>query len=107
VAEYRYSLQAEADADEITAFTIRKWDVAQAARYISGLEALCQALADGNGVGRACDHISIGLFRIDYVSHVVFYRARPYGVRIVRVLHQRQLPEVHSFEDDEDEPEYT
>jgi len=54
-------------------------------------------------VGRACDHISADLFRVDYVSHVVFYRPRPYGVRIVRVLHHRQLPELHLFEDDEDE----
>jgi toxin ParE1/3/4 len=103
VAEYRYSLQAEADVDEITAFTIRTWDGAQAAEYISGLETLCQALSDGRGVGRACNHVSLGLFRIDYVSHVVFYRRSSYGVRIVRVLHQRQLPELHSFEDDEDE----
>jgi len=105
VAEYRYSVLAEADADEITAFTIRKWDVTQAAKYIGGLEALCQELAEGHGVGRACDHISPGLFRIDYVSHIVFYRPRPYGVRIVRVLHRRQLPEVHSFEEGADEDE--
>jgi plasmid stabilization system protein ParE len=44
-----------------------------------------------------------GLFRIDYVSHVVFYRPSSYGFRIVRVLHQRQLSALHSFEDDEDE----
>ena len=105
MAEYRYSLQAEEDANEIAAFTLRKWDAARAARYIGGLETLCQDLANGHGVGRACDDISAGLLRIDYVSHVVFYRARPYGVRIVRVLHQRQLPELRSFEDDEDEQE--
>jgi toxin ParE1/3/4 len=104
VAEYRFSIQAEADADEIAAFTIRTWDAAQASRYIGGLEALCRALAERHGVGRCCDDISPGLLRIQYVSHVVFYRQTPYGVRIVRVLHQRQLPELHGFEeDDEDE----
>jgi plasmid stabilization system protein ParE len=41
VGEYHYSLQAEADADEITAFTIAKWDAVQAATYIGGLEAMC------------------------------------------------------------------
>jgi plasmid stabilization system protein ParE len=58
VAEYRYSLRAEADVDGITAFTIRTWDGAQAAKYISGLEALCGELSDGRGVGRACDHVT-------------------------------------------------
>lgn len=103
MAEYRYSLQAEADADEIAAFTVRRWDVMQAAKYIGGLETLCQELADGHGVGRACDDVSPGLSRIDYVSHVVFYRQKPYGVRIVRILHQRQLLELHSFEDEEED----
>ena len=103
MAEFRFSVQAEADARGIAAFTIRTWDVAQAAKYLGGLEALCQALADGHGVGRACDDISPRLFRVDYVSHVVFFRRMPYGVRIVRVLHQRQLPGLHSFEDDEED----
>ena len=70
---------------------------------MGGLETLCQALADRFGVGRACDDVSPGLFRILYVSHVVFYRPTPYGVRIVPVLHRRQLPELQSFEDDDED----
>jgi len=101
VAEYRYSLLAEADADDIAAFTIRKWDARQAASYLSDLESLCQDLADGHAVGRACPGVGPDLLRIDYVSHVVFFRRRPFGVRIVRILHERQLPELHSFEDDD------
>ena len=61
MAEYRYARKA--DADGIAAFTITRWDAAQAARYIGGLEALCQRLPDRHGVGRACDYISPGLFR--------------------------------------------
>jgi plasmid stabilization system protein ParE len=36
------------------------------------------------------------------VSHVVFFRRRPYGVRVVRILHGRQLPEIHTFDEDEE-----
>jgi plasmid stabilization system protein ParE len=33
--------------------------------------------------------------------HVVFYVPRPYGVRVVRVLHERMLPNRHDLNDDE------
>lgn len=100
---FRTSTLARADIRDIAAYTIHRWDEAQADEYLGALEAFCQRLADGQGVGRACDEISPGLRRIDYVSHVVFYRLKPYGVRIVRILHYRQLPTLHSFEDDESE----
>jgi toxin ParE1/3/4 len=102
VGEYRYSLLAEADADEIAAFTIETWDHRQAERYLSGLEALCQKLADGEAIGRACPAVGPDLFRIGYVSHVVFFRRRPYGVRVVRILHGRLRPEIHTFDEDEE-----
>jgi toxin ParE1/3/4 len=101
VPSFRASALARADIREIGAYTIHRWDEAQADKYLGELEGFCQHLAEGHGVGRACDDVSPGLFRIDYVSHVVFYRPKPYGVRIVRILHQRQLPTLHSFEDDE------
>ena len=98
---FRASALARADLREIGAYTIHRWDEAQADKYLDELEAFCAHLAEGQGVGRACDDVSPGLFGIDYVSHVVFYRPKPYGVRIVRILHKRQLPTLHSFEDDE------
>jgi toxin ParE1/3/4 len=101
VPSFRASALARADIRDIGAYTIHRWDEAQADKYLGELEALCQQLAEGPRVSRACDDISPGLFRVDYVSHVVFYRPKPYGVRIVRILHKRQLPTLHSFEDDE------
>jgi toxin ParE1/3/4 len=103
VAEYRYSRQAESDADGIAAYTIEHWNKAQAGKYLGELEAFCQQLADGHVIRRPCDDISPGLFRAKYVSHVVFYRVKLYGVRIVRILGDRQLPELHSFEDEEED----
>jgi hypothetical protein len=31
----------------------------------------------------------------------VFFRRKPYGVPVVRILGQSQLPKLHSFEDDD------
>jgi toxin ParE1/3/4 len=101
VSSFRSSALARADILSIAVYTIDRWSEAQADKYLGELEAFCQDLADGHRVGRACDEISPGLFRAEYVSHVVFYRPKPYGVRVVRVLHQRQLPKLHSFEDDD------
>jgi plasmid stabilization system protein ParE len=38
VAKVRFSLRAEADFDDITAYTVRTWDAAQADRYLTLLE---------------------------------------------------------------------
>ncbi len=105
MASFRSSARARADILEIAVFTIERWSEAQADKYLSGLEELCRRLSEGETTGRARDDIAPGLYRIGYMSHAVFYRPVPDGVRIVRVLHQRQLPELHSFDDDLDEDE--
>jgi plasmid stabilization system protein ParE len=49
-------------------------------------------------MGRACDVISPGLHRHEQGKHVVFYRLRPGGIRIVRVLHQQMIPDKAHFD---------
>jgi len=39
-----------------------------------------------------CDAISPGLHRHELGKHVVFYRLKPGGIRITRVLHQQMIP---------------
>ncbi len=98
---FRSSSLARADIRDIGEYTIRNWNEAQADKYLGELEDFCQRLAEGHAFGRPCDHVSPGLFRAEYVSHVVFFRPKPDGIRVVRILGQRQLPKLHSFEDDE------
>jgi plasmid stabilization system protein ParE len=38
-------------------------------------------------------------------KHVVFYRLRPYGIRVIAVLHERMLPELHLSGEEDDEGE--
>jgi antitoxin ParD1/3/4 len=45
-------------------------------------------------LGRPCDDIRPGLRRMEHGKHVVFYRLqKPGGILVVRILHQRMLPE--------------
>ena len=98
---YVLSLRAEADLDDIIAFTVHKWDAAQAGRYVAALEACCQRLADSPMIGPACDDLLLGTRRMAQGSHVVFYRQRDHGVRVIRILHKHMLPERHVSEDDD------
>ncbi|MEO8905764.1 MAG: hypothetical protein ABI488_24770 [Polyangiaceae bacterium] len=45
----------------------------------------------------------VGLFRQEQGKHVVFYRLRPYGIRIIAILHERMLPDLHLSADDEED----
>ena len=85
-------------------YTLRTWGRAQAARYIGELEVCCQTLSDNPALGRLCDEIRPGLPRLEHGKHVVFYRQEGAGILVSRILHQRMLPELHSIEDQDDEP---
>jgi len=93
VAFARFSRRAEADLLAIADYTLRTWGKDQAVRYLDGLEACCQMLADNPALGRDCEEIRPGLRRMEHGRHVVFYRETPRGVTVSRVLHQRMLPE--------------
>jgi toxin ParE1/3/4 len=103
VREVRFSARAESDLQEIAAYTLRRWGVNQCAHYVGELEACCQQLADSPELGRPYDDVRPGLLRHRQGRHVIFYRVRPYGIRIVAVLHGRMLPERHLADDDDDD----
>ncbi len=92
------SREAEADIDEIAAYTTNAWGSQQTDRYLDQLEDSFQILAQHSSIGRACDSIEVGLRRFDVGRHVVFYRTQPRGIRVVRVLHQQMIPAKSRFE---------
>jgi len=100
----RFTIRAEEDLYSIGVYTIHKWGIAQADRYLGQLEAYFNVLANNPGLGRTCDDIRPGLRRMEQGSHVVFYREEAGGILISRILHQRALPENTSMDYDEDEP---
>jgi toxin ParE1/3/4 len=92
------SADAQADIDLIAAHTTDNWGWQQTDRYLGQLEDSFQLLAENPGMGRPCVAISAGLRRHEVGKHVVFYRMKPGGIRIVRVLHQQMIPAKTHFE---------
>jgi toxin ParE1/3/4 len=100
VAKVRYTRRAEADLDDIAAYTVATWSVAQAARYLARLEAAAEALGDNPMLGRVYA-LRPRYSRFEEGSHVMFFRRDDAGnVLIVRIMHEAMLPELHL-----DEPE--
>jgi plasmid stabilization system protein ParE len=52
----------------------------------------------------AYENLGPGLLRCESGRHVVFFRRSPDGVRVLRFLHERMLPELHDFDDEDVEP---
>ena len=102
MARVRFSRRAEADLYEIGLYTLRAWGEAQAERYLSQLEHCCNLLGDSPAIGRACDEIRPGIRCVEQGKHVLFYREEANGIRIIRILHQRMLPENQEIKDAEE-----
>jgi len=95
----QFSRTAKADLLSIGAYTLQTWGVAQAERYIAGLERCAKLLAGNHLLGRPCDRVRPGLYRFEKERHVLFYRRQDDGILISRILHQSMLPEQQTFED--------
>ena len=89
MAGYSLSSKAAADLNGIYEYTILYFGLEQARVYLFGLHERFQMLAEQPMQGRTADELALGLRRIEYQSHVVFYMSKDDGIRIVRVLHQR------------------
>jgi toxin ParE1/3/4 len=87
MAEYRLAPAARRDLDDIFDYTVAEWGLPQALRYIDLIEGACAALAEAPGSAPACDDIRPGYRRRVVQRHVIYARPEPYGVAIIRILH--------------------
>jgi toxin ParE1/3/4 len=100
-ARLRVRQKARADLREIGRFTRRRWGRDQSNRYLGDLDACFHRLLSTPALGRVYAPLPLYL-RHEQGSHVVFFRREPDGdVVIVRVLHERMLPELHLEKDTE------
>ncbi|MBK8254491.1 MAG: type II toxin-antitoxin system RelE/ParE family toxin [Polyangiaceae bacterium] len=102
MGRFRLTLRAESDLLEIAEYTRQTWGEQQCARYLEQLEECCQRLAEQPILGRSCGHIRSGLRRREQGKHVVFYRRDGGDILILRILHERMLPELHVGEADDE-----
>jgi toxin ParE1/3/4 len=89
------SPRAQADIDDIWAYTIEHWGERQAEIYIRLIKAAVDAIATDPDVGRPCDDVRPGYRRYAVGSHLLFYRVTAAAVIVVRILHQRMDVERH------------
>jgi len=95
VANYKFAEKAERDLKDIIDYTLQQWGALQAHTYLDGLETRGQLLADNPDLGTKREAISEGLLSFPYESHILYYMRQPYGITIVRVLHQTMDPMKH------------
>jgi len=89
MAELRLTPAAVRDLEDIWRYTVQRWSISQADRYIDRLTACFEALAQAPLSAPACDHIRPGYRRQLVESHVVYFRTGQDMVTVVRILHER------------------
>jgi toxin ParE1/3/4 len=92
---YLLTPRARADLDEIWDYTAKRWSVAQAERYLREIQRGVEAVASKPGLGRRCDEIRAGYYKMPVGSHILFYRRTDSRIQIVRILHQSMDVERH------------
>lgn len=87
MAEYRLTPAAERDLEAIWVYTLQKWGLEQANRYIDILSAAFADLAESPKTAPTCDRIRPGYRRRSVERHTIYFRLTNYGISIIRILH--------------------
>jgi toxin ParE1/3/4 len=86
---FRLSAKSFEDLKTIGRFTLKYWGREQHKIYLSKLDESFHILADQPQLGIARDDIRKG-YRVYHVGrHLIFYRQKPAGIEIIRILHDR------------------
>ncbi|RVU21186.1 type II toxin-antitoxin system RelE/ParE family toxin [Methylobacterium oryzihabitans] len=86
----RLSAEARRDLAAIWAYSAKRWDEAQADRYVRLIAEGFENLAVGKVAGRSAEDVRPGYRKLAIGSHFVFYRiSGTTTIDVVRILHQR------------------
>lgn len=90
-------LQAAAEQDllDIWQYSRKRWNAAQADRYLDDLDQGMQLLARNAELGAKRDRVRTGYRALFVKSHVIYYTMTSTTIHIVRVLHDRMDPNRH------------
>jgi toxin ParE1/3/4 len=86
--QYRLTRRAEADLDDIAAYTLQHWGQTQMDAYIRALFDRFEWLASKPKVGRERPEIGRGVRSYPEGSHIVFYREVGTVIEIAAIPHQ-------------------
>lgn len=89
--QYKISIEAQIDLEEIWLYTLAKWSAQQADRYYHLIFDEIEYLAENPYSGKDYSHIRKGYLRSKVKSHFIFYRIklRENEIEIIRILHQQ------------------
>jgi toxin ParE1/3/4 len=86
---FKVSKKAGLDLVEIGQYTQNKFGIAQRNTYLDSINAKFHTLTKNPQSGIVCEYIRKGYLLAYIGSHSIFYKEYSYGIRIIRVLHQR------------------
>jgi len=90
---------AERDISAIYFHSIQEWGVKRADKYVADLYRTCKSLTIFPDRGRRVKRLGKELMRLECQRHVIFYRKREEEILVVRILHDRMLPQTSQFID--------
>ena len=81
--------KAEADLNDIWAYTVSEWSRDQAIAYLRGLDAVITLLCAFPGMARERPEFSPPVRLYPYRSHIVVYLAHDESLYVIRLLHAK------------------
>lgn len=96
MSNYRVSRLAERDLLKIWEYTVGKWSLNQAEKYIDGLLSSFEAIGDDKVIGTPINSTRKGYKKVLYGRHYIFFRlSTDNSVEIIRVLHVSMAIDKH------------
>ena len=91
---YVLSPMAEADLEDIWAYTAETWSVEQAEIYTNDIINVFEELAEGQKKGRPIE-VREGYVKALIGRHAIYFQVRGEVIAIIRILHQSMDVERH------------
>jgi len=86
---------AENDLLDIWQYSYKKWGSNKAGEYLLQLDAGIQGLVTNPMLGKSRESVRPNYRSIQINRHVIYYKHQDNIIDIVRVLHERMIPEKH------------
>lgn len=86
---YKISIKASEDIENIWLYTYENWSQEQADRYVNLIFDEIEYLSTNADSGKDFSHVRKNYRNSKVKSHIIFYRIADKGFEIIRILHQR------------------
>lgn len=88
---YKITTEAKDDLENIWLYTLKKWSLEQADRYLNLIMDEIDYIAANPNSGKDFSYVRKGYLKTRVKSHFIFYKINPMQseVEIIRILHQQ------------------